>query len=154
MNRLIFLTALLLISAINAHAGPGPNRAAMSSRILVRYINFYKGDDDLEGKCVILENGTGMISFGEMEAESMTMFKVSPANINRMKAELAKQSYCQLPKTVDGSIGDENEAPMMSGYYTKKDGCTAYESQYRKVPDTSDLSKMVKAACRMEDKNN
>ena len=150
MKTLILTTLFLTLNL--AHAGPGPSRWNVSSRILIRYINWYKGDDDLQSKCVILENGAGMISFGEVEAEKVTMFKVSPANISRMKAELAKQAYCQLPKTVDASIGDDHEEAMMSGYYTKTDGCTAYESQYRKVPETSDLSKMVKAACRMEEK--
>jgi len=151
MTRLI-LTALLLLSSISAHAGPGPSRWDASSRILVRYINWYKGDDDLQGKCVILENGTGMISFGEVEAEKTTLFKVSPANISRIKTELAKTAYCSLPAAVDTNIGDEHEAPQMAGFYSKTDTCTKYETQYRIIPDSSDLSKMVKAACRMEEK--
>jgi len=154
MNRLL-LTALLLLSAINAHA-TDPFKGA--NTVIAKYENFYKGDDDLYAQCLIVSNGKKLqrqYIFQGLQAVSEKTKTVSDLQKNLlegMRRNLSAKSVLAPYSGYDFLVMAKTPGVVILGQAPGAKANTESD-QYFSVDPTSTAASVVKAICNMESKD-
>ena len=115
-----------------------------SGNVLASYTNWYRGDDDAIGHCVVSDDGTGiLLGDGIVPPPAPIVFRVSGASLQALKnAVHTLPSGLKGVMTVIPESGQGYPAFAASG----PDGLV-------QVASTSDVARIMEAICNMESRD-
>jgi hypothetical protein len=141
-----FFTLLLALSASAFAGNPDRDLRAHSPETLVRYVNFYRGDDELVGDCMLYSDGTGEIVFdGMVPAPKPVRFRLSSAERTELHAALAEVAP-------DAKEDDQHFIPDITQQFPIESALQSKggDRGYYEVKQGSRLDSAISKICNMD----